>query len=226
MAETGQPDLPSGEARLLGVDQVGRTVTVTLADGRCFDLDQDSTPPDLPPVGEIVTPEVVAELDAARRRKLAARDLMAMLGRRLQPVARLRKKLLDKGHAAEAVEQVLELMQAKGLCSDRQFAEAYCRDTLRNRPVGSRYLVARLRSRQVPSLVAREVVASVLDGEQEMELARQAAVAKWCRMSDPAAQASLAKVVRFLLGRGFPAGVANTAARRTRPDGTKEVDAS
>ncbi len=226
MAETGQPDLPEGEARLLGVDRVGRTVIVTLDDGRSFELDQDSVPAGLPPVGRTVPAEVVAGLNAARERKLAARDLMTMLGRRLLPVAKLRRKLMDRGHSPDVVEQVLELMQVKGLCSDRQFAEAYCRDTLRDRPVGPRYLVAHLRSRQVPSEVAREAVAAVLDGEQEKELALQAAVSRWRRLSGPADAASLARVVRYLLGRGFSPGVAHTAARLARPDGPREADVS
>ncbi len=221
-----QPGNPAGEARLLGVDRVGRTVVVVLADGRSFELDQQSLPDRLPPVGQVVPAEVVAQLEAARQRKLAARDLMTMLGRSLQPVARLRRKLLDKGHAPEAVEQVLDMMQSRGLCSDRAYAEAYCRDTLRAKAVGSGYLVARLRSRQVPSAVAREAVAATLDPEQEQELALQAATVRWRRLGGEADVAALAKVVRYLLGRGFSPAVANAAARRARPDSPGGTDAT
>lgn len=215
---TAQPGSPAGEARLLGVDTVGRTLVVTLDGGVRYELDLGSAPDGLPTVGEMVPPAVVAALAGAQARKLAARDLMAMLDRRLQPEARLRARLLEKGHPAEAVEAVLQAMRDRGLCSDRIYAEAYCRDTLRAKDVGARYLVARLRAHQVPSSIARQAVAAVLDTEREKQAALRAAAARWRRVRDASTPAALAKVVRFLASRGFGPGLAGDAARMTRPD--------
>lgn len=212
--DSGQPGSPNQEARLLGVDQVGRTAIVTLVDGRSFEMDEDSLPAGIPDVGELIRRDVLEAMEFAVRRKLAARDLMTLLGKSLRPVARLRRKLLDKGHDPEAVEAVLEQMQEQNLCSDRLFAAAYCRDTIMLRAVGPRYLLAQLRSRQIPSPVAREVVASILDSEQEEDLALKAAEIKWQRLGLAGQDSSLPKVVRFLLGRGFTPGIAHRAARK------------
>ncbi len=222
-SETGQPGTPEGEVRLLGVDRVGRTLVVSLSGGLSFELDEGSVPDGLPARGEAVGAELLQEMAAAGSRKLAARDLMNMLGRSLQPVARLRRKLLDKGHPSEAVEAVLVMMQEQGLCSDSLYAEAYCRDTLLVRAVGPRYLVARLQSRQVPFVLARQVVAAVMTPEKEEELALRAATRKWNRTRGDSGNEPLAKVIRFLLGRGFSPAVAHRAARAMRP-GVAEQD--
>ena len=221
---TAQPGSPIGEARLLGVDTMGRTLVVTLEGGVRYEVDVGSVPEGLPAVGEVVPQAVVVALAGAQARKLAARDLMAMLDRRLQPEARLRIRLLDKGHPSEAVEAVLQAMRDRGLCSDRIYAEAYCWDTLRRKDVGARYLVARLRAHQVPSLTAREAVAAVLDPESEKQAALRAAAARWRRVREASTPAALAKVVRFLASRGFSPAVAGDAARMTRPDPDPEPE--
>lgn len=221
-ADNAQPGLPEGEARLLAVDVVGDTVVVTLDGGITLELDRRSAPDPLPEPGQLVPAGLVAHMARAQARKLAARDLMKQLDRRLQPVAKLRRKLLEHGHDPEAIEEVLHSMQEKGLCSDRLYAEVYCRDTLRAKPVGPRYLVARLRSHQVPSAVAQRVVAEVLDSAQEQELAWVAAAARWKRAREPHDRAALAKVIRFVIGRGFSPSVAHAAARGTWPDAGDE----
>jgi len=214
-ADNPQPGFPSEETRLLAVDVVGDTVMVTLDGGITMELDRRSAPDSLPEPGQLVPADLVAQMARAQARKLAARDLLKQLDRRLQPVAKLRRKLVERGHDPESVEEVLQAMQDKGLCSDRLYAEAYCRDTLRTKPVGPRYLLARLRGHQVPSAVAQEVVAEILDPTQEQELAREAAAARWKRVREPRDRAALAKVIRFVIGRGFTPSVAHAAARDT-----------
>lgn len=198
-------------------------VVVCLDDGQVLEIAPASLPEGLPPVGEIVPAPVHEALVLAAERKQVARKLFAMLDRRLQPVARLRRKLVDQGHTGEAVDAVLERMAAEGLYSDRRYAEAFCRDCLLNRAVGRRYLVDKLRGKQVPPGLAAEVAAEVLDDETERELALQAARSRWKRQRDPGDRKSLAKVVRYLQGRGFPAGLANWASRAEQP-GTEEPE--
>jgi SOS response regulatory protein OraA/RecX len=134
--------------------------------------------------------------------------------------------LTERGHSAEAVDAVLAQMQEQGLYDDRRYAEAFCRDCLLNRAVGRRYLVSKLREKQVPAPVATAAVAATLDDDTEQDLALQAASTRWKRQRDPADPKSLAKVVRYLQGRGFPAGLANRAARSERPapDARSDLD--
>ncbi|MFH2054273.1 MAG: regulatory protein RecX [bacterium] len=211
-----QPDPLAEGVRLLAVREQDRSVVLCLDDGRVLEVAPASLPQGLPPVGEAVPAGVLRELQAAADRKAAARDLLAMIGRRLQPTARLREKLLEKGHSPEAVSAVLEEMEAQGLCSDRIYAEAYCRDCLRTRQVGRRYLENKLRQKRVPFAVAAAAAADSLSGAEELEMARSAARSQWRKLRGPADRRAEARVQRFLLGRGFDPGTAARALRETR----------
>jgi SOS response regulatory protein OraA/RecX len=217
-----QPGLPEGEARLLdvrllAVRQEQDAVTLVLDDGTDLEIAPGSVPEGVPEVGEIIPPGVLEAARLAAERKQVARMVFAMLDRRLQPVARIRDKLVEKGYSMAAVAAVLEQMEAKGLYSDRRYAEAYCRDTLASRAVGRRYLVDKLRGKRVPVAIARTVAAEVLDPATESELAERAAKTRWKKIRGPADRNALAKVVRHLQGRGFHAGDANRAARAMQP---------
>jgi len=212
-----QPGSPPGGARLSDVREESGAVWVRFDSGHEFELAPGSVPPGLPAAGEVVPAEVVAEVVLAAERKIVARRVFAMLDRRLQPVARVCDKLIDRGHSRAAVEGVLSQMQEQGLYSDRQYAEAFCRDSLLSRAVGRRYLVQKLREKRVSTEVARAVAAEILDRETEVELASRAAAKRWERLRGTADLKAEAKVVRFLMGRGFDAGLANRAARETQP---------
>ena len=214
-----QPGLPAREARLLDVRDGNGSVFLALDDGSTLELAPESVPVGLPEPGQMISPALLADLRLAAERKQVARLIIAMLDRRLQPVARIRDKAVEKGYSTAAVEAVLEQMASRGFYSDRHYAEAYCRDCLASRAVGRRYLVAKLRDKRVPASLAAEVAGEILDASTEEVLADRAAEARWKRMRDTGDMKALAKVVRFLQGRGFDAGTANRAARKTKPVG-------
>jgi SOS response regulatory protein OraA/RecX len=195
-------------------------VFLALDDGITLEVVPEAVPESLPEPGEMITPELLADLRLAAERKLIARWVFTVLDRRLQPVARIRDKAAEKGYSRAGVDAVLEQMAASGLYSDRNFAEAYCRDCLASRAVGRRYLVSKLREKKVPALLAAQVAKEILDPETEEDLAEGAATVKWKRIKESGDRKVLAKVVRFLQGRGFDAGTANRAARKMKPPET------
>jgi len=213
-----QPGFPDREARLIDVRESEGSVVLVFEGGATFELAPGSVPDGLPGVGEMVSSEMVAECQLAAERKQVARLIFAMLDRRLQPVARIRDKVAEKGYSKAATDGVLEQMAAQGLYSDRKFAEAYCRDCLASRLVGRRYLLNKLREKRVPATLAKEVTAELLDPGTEAELADRAAAARWESSAGPVDLKALAKVVRHLQSRGFDAGTANRAARKMQPD--------
>ena len=202
---------------LVSVRQEQGTVFLVLSSGDVFELAPGSVPDRLPAIGESLDSPLLAEIQEAAERKIIARRLFSLLDRRLQPVAKLRGKLLDEGFTSGGVDTVLEQMAARGLYSDQTFAEAWCRDCLLTRSVGRRYLISKLRGKQVPGPVAAAAAESVLDSDHEMELARTAAAQKWKRSSGRTDRKAEASVIRFLQGRGFSIGQAVTAARDTKP---------
>ena len=223
-ADPVQPGLPEGEARLLDFREEAGSVHVVLDTGHSYEVAPGSLPAGLPAPGGVVPGAVIGELALAAERKIVARRVFAMLDRRLQPIARLRGKLLDRGHSSAAIDGVLDQMREQGLYSDRRYAEAFCRDCLLSRAVGRRYLVQKLRENQIDGQLAHDVAADVLDRHTEAELAGRAAAERWRRVGGASDYKAVAKVVRFLIGRGFDIGLANEAARRAQPRPVADED--
>lgn len=211
-----QPGLPSGSVRLLAVRREGETVWLEVEGGITYELAASSLPPDLPLPGGDLDAGQHRDVALAAERKRAARRLFALLDRRLRPVAALRERLLDEGFVPEAVAAVIEAMHERGVHSDRKYADAWCRDCLLSKAVGRRYLESKLREAGLSPDVARQAAADALDTGTEDELAVQAATTCWRRCAGDGPR-DVARVVRFLMGRGFGPATASRAARRTRP---------
>ncbi len=192
-------------------------VVLILDGGEMLEVAPDSVPDDLPGVGDSLAPPQLHELRAAAARKAAARELFALLDRKLWTVARLRRRLLERGHPGPAVEAVLTSATEQGLVSDAAFAAAFCRETLGRKAVGRGWLETRLRDRGVGCDLAAAMASEHLPAEQEQELALEAASARWRREGGRDARAE-ARVGRFLASRGFAPALARRAARSARPD--------
>lgn len=202
---------------LLAVRREPNAVVLVLDGGEDLELAPESVPADLPGPGAVLDGPLLAGLRAAAARKQAARRLFAILDQRLVPPARLRRKLAEEGYDPAAVDTVLEQMAARGLYSDRHYADAWCRQCLGGKAVGRRFLETKLREKGIAGEVARAAAEAALDRATEQELAAQAATARWRRVRGPVDRRAEAAVVRYLQGRGFDAGLAFRAARQARP---------
>jgi len=208
---------------LQGCQRVDGSVTLSLSNGEILEVAPAALAGATPQVGESIPEELLGRLRLAAQRKQIARRLFRILDRKLHPVAALRRKLGEDGFDSNEIETVLAEFAAQDLYSDRRFAEAFCRDTLRRRPVGRRYLFARLRERRVTPAVVDAVVAELLPSELEAELALTASRQRWAKIRGPADRDNEARVLRFLLSRGFPAGTARRAARDGAEPATDET---
>lgn len=208
---------PASGRLLLAIRRELGAVVLVLAPDEELELAPDAVPPDLPAPGAILADDLVAHLRRAADRKRAARRILAILDRHLVPPSRLRRRLAEEGHEPAAVEEVLEQMASRGLYSERHFADAWCRDTLRAKAVGRFFLESKLREKGISVGAARAAAADALDRETEAELAHRAAAGRWHRMAGPADRRAEARVVRFLQGRGFGGVLAGRAMRDTRP---------
>lgn len=209
---------------LLAVRHEPGTVVLVLEGNEELELAAEAVPADLPKPGSTLAADLLADLRLAAERKRTARRVFGILDRRLVPPGRLRRQLAEDGHHPAAVEAVLEQMAGRGLYSERIFADAWCRETLRAKEVGRYYLESRLRKKGVSAGAAKASAAEALDRDAEAASARRAAVARWRRLSGPVDRRAEAKVVRFLQGRGFGGGLAARAMRATRPDRDAEEE--
>ncbi len=210
--------MTDGLRLLMDSRQERDTVFLILDDGETLELAVSSVPINMPEIGGSISSPLLAELRLAAQRKKVARRIFSLLDRRLMPVARIRVKLLEEEYPVDAVDAVLEQMSKQGVYSDQMYAAAYCRDTLSTKLVGRRYLESKLWSRQVSMDIAREVVAENLDEETESDLAHKAARWKWQRMLGQSDRKAEEKVARYLVGRGFPTGLAWKAVRQNKPN--------
>ncbi|MBK6899223.1 MAG: regulatory protein RecX [bacterium] len=203
--------------RLLSLDCGDGEARLALSDGTVLEVAASSLPPALPACGEVLPPALLAALQEAAVRKQIARRLFRELDRRLRTRADLRVRLLAAGFPSGPVDEVLDRFAETGVHSDRRFAEAWCRDALRAKPVGRRLLADRLARSGVPPELARTVADEQLPPGDEQELARRAARSWWRRQRGTIDARALARGQRFLIGRGFPPGTAGDAVRATAP---------
>lgn len=122
-----------------------------------------------------------------------------MLARREHARGELSFKLAAGGAGADAIERVLDALEAQGLLSEERFTEQYV-GSRRGRGHGPRRIHEELRRRGIDGAAAREAV-----GEDDAFWSEKASQARTRRFGDaaPADRREWARQARFLERRGF-----------------------
>ncbi len=112
----------------------------------------------------------------------------------------MRRKLLQRGHAEQAVEAVLDVIAGQGLQSDDRFSETYLNERMR-KGFGPLRIRAELRERGIEE----SLIALYLDSIDETDwMERLASVHnKKFGMAPAQGRSELARRGRFLEYRGF-----------------------
>jgi len=190
---------------------------VVLSDGNALEMAADAAELQGLAPGRALTREELAGLRRAEARRRAARKVFAWLERRPLSRSRLFARLCALDFEPEVVDPVLDEFEVQGLVDDRSFAEAFIRDQLRRRPVGSLYLRSKLRLQGIAADVAESSVREALPAERELELAMDA-LARRGKVQDPA------RALRFLLGRGFRDSLARRVVAQKHFGNASEAD--
>jgi SOS response regulatory protein OraA/RecX len=109
------------------------------------------------------------------------------------------------------VESVLRQLVEQNLLDDARFAQAWCREQLRRKPVGRRWLRSGLRDQGIPEDSIEEALDAALSREEEEEACRRALASRRYSLDDEKARA---RAHRFLLSRGFPENLARETVFR------------
>lgn len=168
-----------------------------------------------------------AEVTEARKRRVEAAEAadpdraveraknacLRLLGYRARSEAELRQRLEKKGYSSAVIRRVLLDLRGMGLINDREFARAWVESRIALRPLGAASLRWELRRRGIDDTVAEVVIRQALGTEGEYKLAKELAesrIRKARRVSSgdpssraPLERAELARLGRFLAGRGF-----------------------
>nr|WP_281182048.1 regulatory protein RecX [Halofilum ochraceum] len=112
-------------------------------------------------------------------------------------------KLEQRGYGRAAIDAEIERLAAEGLQSDERFANLFVEQRVAR---GDGPL--KLRSALGERGVDRQIIdAALLPFEEEWTSLAREALERRFGVSAPATRAELSKRMRFLQGRGFPAGI-------------------
>ncbi|MCX7607867.1 MAG: RecX family transcriptional regulator [Anaerolineales bacterium] len=150
-------------------------------------------------VGQELTPEEQAVLQAKDRQEQARQHALRFLSYRPRSVKEVRSYLTKRGYEEALIESVLEQLQDAHLLNDVVFAQTWVENRNTFRPRSK----ALLRQELLRKGIAEEAVQSVLDGQEETKLALQAAqkaVRRYAALEWPQFRQRLGA---YLLRRGF-----------------------
>ncbi|MCK5146971.1 RecX family transcriptional regulator [bacterium] len=99
--------------------------------------------------GDQITPGRLAEIQAAEAVQSTKAKALALIGYRLRSIEEIRKRLTEKDFPGAAIDQAVEDLIRVGLLNDRQYAEAFIRTRMIQRPSGERLLRQELRQKGV-----------------------------------------------------------------------------
>jgi regulatory protein len=137
---------------------------------------------------------------------------LRLLTFRARSQSELRQRLTKKGFAAGVVSEALADLTQAGLVNDREFARAWVENRIQARPAGLKSLRWDLRRFGLDDKLVTEVLAQYMDEGGEVQLAREAALARLRRLTPPAGgdtpcreltPDNYARLNRFLASRGF-----------------------
>lgn len=125
--------------------------------------------------------------------------------------------LLRAGHAEDEVSEVLSKLKAARLLNDNALSERVARSRMGRRGMGSLRVLRELTVRGVAEDVARAGLGSALLEFPEDKSLDAVARRYWELHRRVPARDRLPRLYRFLLGRGYPAGVVYDRLRALWP---------
>ena len=132
-----------------------------------------------------------------------------ILSRRDHSEFEVRTKLRRKRFSPEEINTAVNWLYERQLLNDHDFARRYIENTLSLKPVGPRWLAAKLKQKGISNDIISEVIANSFIEGKETELAAEAAL-RW-QKSHPSKAADKQKLLRFLQSRGFSFNAINDA---------------
>ena len=167
----------------------------------------------------------LARLRLEASSELVVADAYRLLGHRARSRQELRRRLLAKGHAAQAVDAALDALADEGFIDDAAFARSYVADKRSLAGWGAERIRRGLEALGVePDVVRAALGGAAVDEGDGDEIER--ALAVLARRGAPQAplEAARRRAYQALLRRGFAPAVAYAAIRLWRGDPSARPD--
>jgi len=172
--------------------------------GRFASLPDDALRPLGLTVGAEVTPETRVTLDVLAEVEGAYQAALRLERLRSHAKRDLRRRLLQKQHRGEAVDQAINRLEWAGIVDDRRFAETFARVKVARGRGPSRVLRDLLTQGVDRKLAERAVTAAVeQEGMDPVQAARVVAERRVKQMTDLPPSTRRRRLMAYLVRRGF-----------------------
>ena len=168
--------------------------------------------------GTVVTPDLLAQVEAqaaVTEAKLVAMRLLAVRSRSRTEIARA---LARKGYQPEVIEGTVEQLLNLGLIDDELYAQDLARSLAGRKRTGRKAIIYKLRQNGVDAELAERVVQDTLEGVDETERARAALAPKLPKWADLPPVKLKQKAWQFLARLGFEGDTIAAALRAALAD--------
>ena len=176
-------------------------------DGRfCCGLTLEATVKNRLKVGQIITPERLAEIQLESEKNTAFDKALTHISATQKTEKQVRTFLEGKGYLPAVVDYVVEKLRSYNFLNDGEYAEAYAESASKRK--GSKLIRMELKGKGVSDA---EIDAALenLPAEREEEAALQL-LQKYMR-GKTADRETLTKAFRYLMGKGFDYEIARAA---------------
>ena len=168
-------------------------------DGRfCCGLTLEATVKNRLKVGQIISPERLAEIQLESEKNTAFDKALTHISATQKTEKQMREFLQGKGYLPAVVEYVVEKLRSYNFLNDGQYAEAYVESLSKRK--GSKLLRMELRGKGI-SEVEIDAALDTLPAEREEETAK-VLLEKYMR-GKVCDKTTLQKAYRYLLGKGY-----------------------
>ena len=150
-------------------------------------------------IGQLLTPEEIADLEHLDIVDKAKNSALRFISYRMRSVSEVRQNLKKKAYEPPIIDEAVEQLQAQGWLDDVAFAAYWVEQRETFKPRGRIAIAIELQQKGVE----REIIDQALDGLDEEEAARQAALKKGRSLSHLPQELFEKKLGQFLQRRGF-----------------------
>jgi regulatory protein len=193
--------------------------SIFLDDRFAFSLDNTVILKEKLQVGQTLSEKEVELLAGADRFERCLNAALLFLGYRPRSEAETRTRLQKHGYTGGEINRVIERLKSLKLLNDAAFAEYWKENRTSFKPRGQRMLKSELRRKGVDPGTISEAV----EGIDELENARQAAVAKARSLPVTDYQVFRQKLGGYLQRRGFDYGVISKIVKQVWEERTGET---
>jgi regulatory protein len=109
-------------------------------------------------IGDAITPERIAELQAKDEQSKAVNSALLLLTSRPRSVKELRTRLKQKGYSPAAIEAAIAKVEGWNYVDDEAFARFWVENRGANRPRGKRLLEQELRQKGVDRAIVQHAI--------------------------------------------------------------------